>query len=128
MCPSGRFDTVAGRWQSISARLDWAPLVRGLRRWRYLLLVLALGFSLAALLTLPGTRIDDNVYNYFPEELTFSQGSPQLDRQFGGSVRLSYLLDSGELQGTLGQEFADLEFAFLDWLLAQPEVGGVVDI
>jgi predicted RND superfamily exporter protein len=123
-----RLDTVAGRWQSIGARLDWAPMVRGLRRWRYLVLALALGCSLAALLTLPGVRIDDNVYNYFPEEHTFSQGSRQLDRQFGGSVRLSYVLDSGEPRGALDEEFADLEFAFLDWLLAQPEVGGVVDI
>lgn len=69
--------------------------------------------------------VDDNVYEYFPEDYSFRQSVNIIDKELSGASGISYVISAGE-----GRAFApaDLETldAFTGWLKAQPEVLKIV--
>jgi len=73
-------------------------------------------------------KINDNVYEYFPEDHSFRQGTKLIDDHFDGSVRLLYSVDSRKPFGILESDYTKRLTAFTDWLREQEIVSRVDDM
>jgi predicted RND superfamily exporter protein len=114
--------------QRCLSRWDAQALVRWLQTHTVAVIAVAGLLSVLATLSLSRLQINDSVYDYFPSDNSFTQGTRQLDSWFDGCVRLSYVLD-GTAPGTvLNAQFQAVQLAFADWLQRQPEVGGVREV
>lgn len=101
--------------------------VSTLKQGRHLLIFSA-AVLLASLVALQQLNINDNVYEYFPEEHRFRQGTQLIDNQFDGAIRLLYSIDSGKGFGVLETEYTERLTAFTSWLREQPLVERVDDV
>ena len=75
--------------------------------------------SLIAVQTL---SINDNVYEYFPEDHRFRQGTELIDTHLHGSIRLLYSIESGQEYGVLDPGFITQFEKFTTWLRSQSVV------
>ena len=89
------------------------------------ILILFCALLLISLLALPQLSINDNVYEYFPEDHRFRQGTELIDTHLQGSIRLLYSIGSGREYGVIEPEFVARFEAFTNWLRNQPEVARV---
>lgn len=80
------------------------------------------------LISIAQLKINDNVYEYFPEEHSFRQGTKLIDDHFDGSIRLLYSVDSGKSFGVLDSEYKKRLASFTDWLRGQELVARVDDV
>jgi len=92
------------------------------------ILVVAIVTIVTSLIALQQLSINDNVYEYFPEDHRFRQGTELIDNHFDGSIRLLYSIDSGEAYGVLEKDYRERLSAFTTWLRAQENVARVDDI
>jgi predicted RND superfamily exporter protein len=73
-------------------------------------------------------KINDNVYEYFPEEHSFREGTKLIDEHFDGSIRLLYSIDSGKPLGVLEPDYRQHLAGFTEWLRGQENVARVDDV
>ncbi len=92
------------------------------------IIILSAGLFIISLVALQQLQINDNVYEYFPEEHRFRQGTQIIDSQFDGSIRLFYSIDSGKNFGVLEPEYVNKFSAFTNWLRKQEIVARVDDV
>lgn len=81
-------------------------------------------FSLAAISQL---QVNDNVYEYFPKEHSFRQGTKLVDEQFDGSIRLFYSIESSTDFGIIEPDYTEGVLAFTAWLRQQDDVARIDD-
>jgi uncharacterized protein len=103
--------------RSSLTRLGVAALQQGNR-----ILVVFFTLLLIGLIALQQLTINDNVYEYFPEDHRFRQGTQLIDTHLGGSIRLLYSVDSGKAHGVLEPEFIARLATFTSWLAGQKNV------
>lgn len=92
------------------------------------ILVLSSVLLVAGLIVIQQIKVDDNVYEYFPEDHRFRQGTQLIDKQFDGSIRLLYSIDSGKPYGVLDSDFRKRLISFTAWLREQDETARVDDV
>ncbi|MFT5396527.1 MAG: putative RND superfamily exporter protein [Gammaproteobacteria bacterium] len=80
------------------------------------------------LISIMQLKINDNVYEYFPEDHSFRQGTKLIDDHFDGSIRLLYSVDSLKPFGVLEADYTKRLTEFTDWLRKQEIVARVDDV
>ena len=70
--------------------------------------------------------VDDNVYEYFPEDYSFRQSVNIIDQQLSGASGISYVINPRSAGDDSAEGFTEDDLQalseFRDWLTAQPEV------
>ena len=83
---------------------------------------------IVGLISIMQLKINDNVYEYFPEEHSFREGTKLIDEHFDGSIRLLYSIDSGKPLGVLEPDYRQHLAGFTEWLRGQENVARVDDV
>lgn len=111
--------------QRVGQRISLQLLVNLVVTQSSKIVIVVIALSVASIAAVSQLTIDDNVYQYFPEDHSFRQGTDLIDEHFSGSMQLVYSLDSGADFGVFDQQYVNRLNAFTTWLQAQSGVANV---
>lgn len=114
--------------KSIVVRFSLGNLGTWTFKYRTKIIMFSVIVIVIGLVAIQRLQINDNVYEYFPEEHRFRQGTQLIDDHFDGSIRLFYSLNSGAPFGVLEPAYTKMAVAFTTWLRDQEIVARVDDI
>ncbi len=122
-----KIDISSAEAQTVIHRFSLKSLRAFCLKQKQLILVVSLLSSLLAGVAISRLQVNDNFYQYFPEEHSFRQGLKVLDQSFAGAGKLNYVVNSNGNEGLTQQELQQLSH-YLDWLKQQPEVNQILTI
>lgn len=111
--------------QRVCLRLSLKSLLSMVLTHSPKILIAAGALAISGIVAVSQLKIDDNVYQYFPEDHSFRQGTELIDQYFSGSMQLGYSIDSGSDFGVFDQHYISELKRFTDWLKQQPAVAKV---
>ena len=111
--------------QRAISRVSLKPLLNPVLAHSTKILVTAAVLAVAGAASVSQLKIDDNVYQYFPKDHSFRQGTDLIDEYFSGSIQLGYSINSGSDYGVFDLQYADDLKYFISWLEQQPAVAKV---
>ncbi len=113
------------RTEVATARALMDPLAEAVIRWRRWLFPGTAALVAVSALGVTQIRFEDDFLRYFDERFEVRQAVDFIEDELTGLNMLEYPLESGSAGGINDPDFLAQAAAFVDWLRAQPEVGGV---
>lgn len=92
------------------------------------LIVISLCILMASVFAIHQLQVNDNVYEYFPEDHAFRQGTQLINHHFDGSVRLFYSIDAAKAFAVLDSAYRQKVTDFTTWLRQHHSVARVDDV